>query len=304
MIRVSGLHKRFGSFQALSGVTLHVHKGEIYGFIGRNGAGKSTTMSILAGLSRPDAGTCMVNGRDVTKIDHPSELNIGYLPEEPKFYPWMDARETLCYLGNCRGRTIGSPRIDEVLDWVGLMDSHRRRVGGYSRGMKQRLGIAASLIHDPDLFILDEPSSALDPEGRSDVLCLIQQLKQMGKTVLLSSHILSDVERVCDRVGMIAAGKMVFEKPLAQLQKQNLVPLYDIVLEETISPDLVQELNGSEGVRAVEINDATLCVTVTDAKKDATRLMRFFADRDMAVRSFARRKNNLEDLFIQEANGS
>ena len=207
MITVKNLHKQFHAFHALKGIDLNVQKGEIYGFIGQNGAGKSTTMNILAGLSRPSAGECTVGGKNVTKARYPSDLDIGYLPEDPKFYPWMTAREMLAYLCNSGGpRVAARERVGEMLHWVGLADAAGRRVGGFSRGMRQRLGIAAAMIHNPALLILDEPSSALDPEGRSDVLRLMREVKQMGKTVFFSTHFLSDVERVCDTVVIIAWG--------------------------------------------------------------------------------------------------
>lgn len=303
MIRVTNLHKNFQTFPALKGVNLQVRKGEIYGFIGQNGAGKSTTMNILAGLSHPTAGTCVVNGQDVTKIRRPSDLDIGYLPEDPKFYPWMTARETFSYLGNGAGKTVTRSRIDEMLGWVGLTESANRRVGGFSRGMKQRLGIGAALIHDPGLLIFDEPSSALDPEGRSDVLRLIKDLKQMGKTVFFSSHILNDVERVCDTVGMIASGAMVMEKPLVEIQKDNFVPIYDIECQAPASPVMIQALRQLDGVQAVAGDDLAFSITMSGRNDDANRLLCFFCEQDVALRAFNLRKNTLEDIFIQEVNG-
>ena len=301
MITVTNLQKSFKTYRALKGIHIHVKKGEIYGFIGQNGAGKSTTMNILAGLSAPTAGSCTVNGMDVTKIAHPSDLKIGYLPEDPKFYPWMTAYETLDYLGNGPAHSAGKARIDEMLGWVGLSEAARRRVGGFSRGMKQRLGIGAALIHDPELVILDEPSSALDPEGRSDVLRLITDLKQMGKTVFFSTHILSDVERVCDTVGMIASGKMMMEKPLTQILKDNIVPIYDVALAEAVNVQLMEEIEKIDGVLAAEAHGEKLSVTLKGA--DSKRLVRFLADHELPVRELVLRKRDLEDIFIKEVNG-
>lgn len=296
MIIVKGLHKKFKGFHALKGVDMQVRRGEIYGFIGHNGAGKSTTMNILAGLSRPDQGECIVDGRDVTKIKHPGDLRIGYLPEDPRFYPWMTAYEMLKYLGG----DIKRERIAELQDWVGLTNAAHRRVGGFSRGMKQRLGIAAALIRDPALLILDEPSSALDPEGRSDVLRLITEMKQMGKTVLFSTHILNDVERVCDTVGMIANGGMVMEKPLEQLQRDNIRPVFEINLAEPGDPDLITKLRGLDVVKEAAFAGTTFMVVTADETESSKSLLRFFADNGIAVRALTLRKNDLEALFIQE----
>lgn len=296
MITVKGLHKKFKDFHVLKGLDMHVQKGEIYGFIGHNGAGKSTTMNILAGLSRPTRGECTVNGVSVENLEHPGDLHIGYLPEDPKFYPWMTARETLAYLGG----DIAGGRINEMLEWVGLTHAAHRRVGGFSRGMKQRLGIGAALIRDPALLILDEPSSALDPEGRSDVLRLIAEMKQMGKTVLFSTHILADVERICDRVGMIADGCMIMEKPLFQLQRDNIRPIFEITPAIPWEPDTISKLSQLDVVLEVTIEGNSLHVMTVDESESSKKLLRFFADRNTPLRSLSLRKNSLEELFLQE----
>jgi ABC-2 type transport system ATP-binding protein len=298
LIRVTRLTKQFGSFQALKGLNMQVKAGEIYGFIGPNGAGKTTTMNILAGLSRPTQGECMVNGRDVAKLTHPGDLNIGYLPEEPKFYPWMSAHETLRYLSDARGG--GS--IQDILRWTGLSDARNRRVGGFSRGMRQRLGIGAALIRNPRLLILDEPSSALDPEGRSEVLRLIRDLKDMGKTILFSTHILDDVERVCDTVGMIDSGKMIFEKPLAQLRKECAQPMFDIVPASAVRPGLLELMKRLPGVVSITSSDKTLTVRAADNALSVS-LMRFLGEHQIAIESFSRHRARLEDLFLREVNG-
>ncbi len=303
MITVRSLTKDFKSFHALKGIDLNVKNGEIYGFIGHNGAGKSTTMNILAGLSRFSGGDCTVGGRNVAKITHPSDLDIGYLPEDPRFYPWMTAYETLSYLGSNGKRAAAKERVAQMLDWVGLQSAANRRVGGFSRGMKQRLGIAAAMIHDPALLILDEPSSALDPEGRSDVLKLIRELKQMGKTVFFSTHILSDVERVCDTVGMIAAGKMVMEKPLAEIQSDHILPIYDIEPSFPLDGEILKKLRALPGVTDVQNKEGILSVTARDADEMSKRLMGFFAGENLPVRSLTLHRHALEDIFMQEVNG-
>ncbi len=299
MIEVKGLHKYFKSFHALKGIDLHVKKGEIYGFIGHNGAGKSTTINILAGLSRPSAGQCMVNGMDVRNT-RPGDLGIGYLPEEPKFYPWLTAYETLEYLGSGKDKRASRQQIDSMLEWAGLKDSASRRVGGFSRGMRQRLGIAAALIRDPELLLFDEPSSALDPEGRMEVLNLIKDLKGRGKTVFFSTHILDDVERVCDRVGILADGRLVLEKPLETLLSENISPVYDIELKEA-DETLRAQLEGLGGVISVSAEGRTLSVAVKDPY-DSKALLSFFAQQSVPVTSLALRKNRLEDIFISEVN--
>lgn len=303
MITVRNLKKSFHSFEALKGIDLNVKSGEIYGFIGHNGAGKSTTMNILSGLSRPCGGTCLVNGKDVMKAVRPSDLNIGYLPEDPRFYPWLTARETLKYLGSSGKNAVTKDRVQEMLHWVGLTDAAGRRVGGFSRGMKQRLGIASAMIHNPALLILDEPSSALDPEGRSDVLRLMKDLKQMGKTVFFSTHILSDVERVCDTVGIIASGKMIVEKPLHDIQRDHILPIYDIEPSIPLSGETVKGLRALPGVNDVQVKDDLVTVTARDADELSKQLMGFFAAGNVPVKSLTLHKHTLEDIFLKEVNG-
>lgn len=276
---------------------MHIKKGEIYGFIGPNGSGKTTTMNILAGLSRPAQGECTVNGKDVTKLTHPGDLHIGYLPEDPKFYPWMTAHETLDYLSGVRN----TKHTEEILKWTGLLDARNRRVGGFSRGMKQRLGIGAALIRNSQLLILDEPSSALDPEGRSEVLRLIKDLKGMGKTIMFSTHILDDVERVCDTVGMIDAGEMLFEKSLVQLQKENTQSIFDITPVHSVESNVLDALERLTGVVSLIKSEKALTIKVEDNSVSVS-VMRFLADHEIVIESFSQRKVRLEDLFLQRVN--
>lgn len=296
MIRAKGITKRYDGIAALDGLDIHVNAGEVYGFIGKNGAGKTTAMNIFAGLSRPDKGNCRVNGMDIATIAHPGDLQIGYLPEDPKFYNWMTAYETMAYLGG----VVAPQRIREILDWVGLSDAAGRRVGGFSRGMRQRLGIGAALLHDPALLLFDEPSSALDPEGRSRVLQLIEDLRHMGKTILFSTHILSDVERVCDTVGMVAAGKMLLEKPLARLLRENVRPIYDVASSASWDPVITSRLLRLPCVKDVAFSRDMCSITVSDEANPSLQLLRFFAEERIGIRSFALRQPTLEDLFLQE----
>lgn len=300
MIYAKGLQKKFGPFEALKGIDLNVEKGEVYGFLGHNGAGKSTTMNILAGFSKIDSGNCIVNGWDIKKIDHPGDLHIGYLPEEPRFYPWMTGREVLQYIGSDYRTGIVKKRVEEMLDWVGLTKASNRRVGGYSRGMKQRLGMATALFYDPDLLLLDEPSSALDPEGRSDVLNLIIDLKSKGKTVFLSTHILSDVERVCDRVGILSHGQMIVEKPLETLLMENLKSIYDVAFNRTLEGEEIARINKLPGVVKTEQHKDRLSITVESPESAGKELLTCLSKIDISLLSFVLRRASLEDIFLEE----
>lgn len=301
MIQIRNLNKSFQTFQALSDLSLTVNPGEIYGFIGKNGAGKSTTMNIIAGLSKQDDGTCIVNNKDVSSIKHPSELNIGYLPENPNFQGWLTAYETLELLLTNISPGAKQKRIHELLQWVGLEDSHNRRVGGFSRGMKQRLGMACALVNDPELLIFDEPSSALDPEGRADVLGLIMDLKERGKTVILSTHILSDVERVCDRIGLLNDGRLVVEKDLKDVLNEHGAPIIDVVHDGNLPASVYDALQLIPEVEKVEASRIKVSLYVSN-KEDLKEVMRQVLEYDIQIQSISMRKHTLEDLFIKEVN--
>ena len=300
MITATGLTKHFDSFQALKGINLNIDSGEVYGFLGHNGAGKSTTINILAGFSKATAGACIVNGWSLDKVEHPGDLHICYLPEEPKFYSWMTGREILLYLACQMEQPAATNRIRHLLDWADLGSASERRVGGYSRGMKQRLGMAAALLYDPDLLILDEPSSALDPEGRSQVLRLILDLKQQGKTVFFSTHILSDVERVCDRVGILSDGRMVLEKPLRQLLRENVDSMYEISFTGPCPEDLMARLRHIPGVNDVNNNEAYLTIAVDEPGPTGNAILALLSSSSLTIDSFGTRKASLEEIFIKE----
>lgn len=193
---------------ALSGLDLIIPKGEIFGFLGPNGAGKSTTIKSIMGLIRPSTGEALIAGID--SADPTSRRNIGYLPENPSFFDFLTAREYLNFIANSFQMTLDAvpQQVNLVLERLELSDAADRPIRGYSKGMVQRLGLAQALLHDPELFILDEPMSGLDPLGRALVKDIIKELKSKGKTVFFSTHITADVEAVCDRVGVIVQGEL------------------------------------------------------------------------------------------------
>lgn len=215
ILTVSGLTKRFGDHVVLKHLDLQVNQGEIYGFIGHNGAGKSTTMKLLLGLLAPDGGT-------IHRGFGPRQ-QVGYLPESPEFFPYMTPWQYLDYIGGTGGLKgyQRKTKNSELLDLVGLLQAKDRPIGGFSRGMKQRLGLAVALYHDPLLLLLDEPSSALDPLGRKEVISILENLKAQGKTIFLSTHILDDIERICDRIGVLHKGVLAVEGPLTQLLQNS-----------------------------------------------------------------------------------
>jgi ABC-2 type transport system ATP-binding protein len=215
--------KKLGKVAALHDLSLEIPSGEVFGFLGPNGAGKSTTIKIVMGLLRPGSGSVRVMGCPVQSVE--SRRKVGYLPENPSFYDFLTAREYLAFVGRTFGMDDAairsqSSRVLELLDLEGAAD---RPIRGYSKGMVQRLGLAQAMVHDPDLYILDEPMSGLDPVGRALVKEIIKDLKGRGKTVFFSTHITADIETVCDRVGIVAGGRLRSVDSVANILQSGVV---------------------------------------------------------------------------------
>jgi ABC-2 type transport system ATP-binding protein len=228
-----GLRKNYGSRHALDGLDLSVPAGVVYGFLGPNGAGKTTTMRVLTGLIHPDGGTIEMLGRPFKRGDRHRLFEVGALVESPTFYPYLSGRSNLRELA-ASGAPVPSRRIEELLDLVGLCDRANDKVQGYSLGMKQRLGIAGALLSDPKLLLLDEPANGLDPAGIVAMRDTLKTLASQGKTVVISSHLLAEVQVMADVVGIVAAGKLVREGPLKDLLSMQRV------VKVRVRPDVVE----------------------------------------------------------------
>ncbi|MCK2218964.1 ABC transporter ATP-binding protein [Actinomadura sp. ATCC 31491] len=288
-VATHGLDKRYGPHVALAGVELAVPEGAVYGLVGPNGAGKTTLLAVLAGLRRPSAGRvdlAVPRGR------------VALLPDTPQFEPWLTGREVVALARRLTAPGEPAGREDEVLADAELTAAADRRVGGYSRGMLQRLGLAATVVGRPGLLLLDEPASALDPAGRREVLDLIANLR--GKaTVVLSSHILADVQEVCDTVGILREGRLLFQGPLAELLVGRAVPAYLVRLRPPAAP-AAAALRGLGWVRGVEALDGQrLRVTVRSLEEAERRLPGALADCGARVVSLAPQAADLEDVFLE-----
>ena len=216
-VEVRGLVKRYGELEAVAGVDLTVNAGDVYGYLGPNGAGKTTCLRMMLGLIRPTAGTVRLFGRDPLQTVQALDGVAGFV-EAPTFYPYLSGRRNLELLAAFDGGDAGD-RIDQALETVDLTDRARDKIGGYSHGMRQRIGIAAALLRDPNLLLLDEPATGLDPAGMRDMRLLIRRLADQGMTVLLSSHLLAEVEELCNRVAIVRTGKIVYEGAIADLKR-------------------------------------------------------------------------------------
>jgi ABC-2 type transport system ATP-binding protein len=257
LVQTRDLTKVYGGrITAVNRVALSVRRGEVYGFLGPNGAGKTTTLRMLVGLVRPTAGSATVLGKPP---GHPEALaRTGVLIESPGFYPYLSGRDNLRVVARYAG--VAGGRVDDVLELVGLTDRAGDRYAGYSLGMKQRLGVGAALLKDPELLVLDEPTNGLDPAGMRDMRALIRELGSRGHTVLLSSHLLGEVQQVCDRVGVIARGELIAESTVAELRGEAGLLVAAEPLE--LARAAAEELLGAENVAVV---DGTLRLRVDPA---------------------------------------
>jgi ABC-2 type transport system ATP-binding protein len=296
-----GLSKLYPGILALDRLDLVVPEGSVFGLLGPNGAGKTTTLRLLAGLIRPTSGGATVAGLPVGGIG--VTRRIGFLDQDPRYYGWSTGNELVMLVGLLHGMR-GYPletRTAEVMARVGLADAANRRVGTYSGGMRQRLGIAQALVNHPSVLILDEPVSSLDPEGRRDLLALISELRGSA-TILFSTHLLADVERVCDRVGILDHGRLITEGPLVALLAQYALPIYRIEPEagQAAAIDhLVAALRSTDWATDVTVEHGLLRVAVRDPGRASRELLLAIVAAGMAVGGVERVRPTLEDVFLQ-----
>jgi ABC-2 type transport system ATP-binding protein len=301
-IRIEALHKHYGQVHALDGLTLTVEPNTVFGFLGPNGAGKTTTIRLLTGLARPNAGQAWVAGVEITDSQNVA-ARIGYLPEEPAFYSWMTPVEFIDHVGRIFALSAvdRKRRTAELLEQVGLAQVGKRHIGGFSRGMRQRLGIAQALVNRPEVLFLDEPVSALDPAGRKEVLELIDRLRGTC-TVFMSTHILADVERVCDTVGIIDHGKLVVEAKQDELLAQYTVPAFELECEPGATADFqawINSLPSQPWASSVVINGSSARVVVKDVAIARQELLSQACRQSLPLRRYEVVTPSLEDIFLR-----
>jgi len=288
VIETQGLTKRYGALTAVDQLTLRVRSGEVYGFLGPNGAGKTTTLRMLVGLVRPTSGNATVLG---ARPGSPEGLaRIGALIEAPGFYPFLSARDNLRVLAMHGG--LGAERVDPALEEVGLGDRAKDRFGTYSQGMKQRLGVASALLKDPDVLILDEPTTGLDPKGMAEMRDFISELGRGGRTILLSSHLMPEVEEVCGRVGVIHRGSLVKEGTVDELRGGRSLLVRAEPLERA-----GRLLEGLAGVTGVSAHEGALSVTADPA--EASAINHALVSAGIAVSELHPEQASLEDVFLE-----
>lgn len=289
LVETRGLTKRYGSrITAVTDLDLMVRRGEVYGFLGPNGSGKTTTLRMLLGLIRPTSGRVRVLGKEPG--DPAGLQRIGALVEAPAFYPYLSGRDNLRAMASYAG--VSPMRVDEVLDTVELTRRARDKVKKYSLGMKQRLGVAAALLKDPELLILDEPTNGLDPQGMADVRAVVRKVGRGERTVLLSSHLLGEVEQICDRVGIVQEGRMLAEAPVSELRGREGLTVRVEPLEEALR--VAQTL---PGVEKAWVDDSMLRL-LTDPGR-AAQINTGLVRANLRVSELRPSERSLEEVFLQ-----
>lgn len=296
IVQTENLSKSFGKEQAVSNINLKIRKGEIYGFLGPNGAGKTTTIRMLLGLMKPSSGTIKIFQKDVTKDRINILAKVGSLVENPSYYPHLTAYENLEALRKILG--VPKSRIDEVLAIVRLKDAANKKVKGFSLGMKQRLGIAASLLHNPELLILDEPTNGLDPSGIIEIRNLIKRLPtEYGMTIIISSHLLSEIDQMATQVGIVSKGKMIFQDSIEAMRKSAQPKVFIKVSDaEKGWRSLV-----AHGIKA-EHKDGLISLDECSDEKVA-HIVQILVQEGILVYRVEEEKRSLEDIFLQMTTG-
>lgn len=307
MIEIINLTKRYGSFTALNNLSLTIEKGSVFGFVGPNGAGKTTTFSILSTLLAPTSGTVYVNGYDVTKFPKQVRKNIGYMPDFFGVYDQFKVHEYLDFYGASYGlKRIEREKIaPQLLELVNLSDKKNAYVDTLSRGMKQRLCLARSLIHDPEVLILDEPASGLDPRARIEMREILKELKKMDKTILISSHILPELAEMCDEIGVIEQGTLLAHGNVKEIEKRlraNKILLISIKGDMDKAEGLFKTIEYIEQIECdKEENLLRLSFSGTDEQQ--MNLLKRSIDAGIQILTFTQKESNLEDIFLEITKG-
>lgn len=305
MIEISDFGKDYGEFTAVDSLSLTIGKGEMFGFIGPNGAGKSTTIRFLATLLRASRGDALVNGHSVSRDPMAVRRSIGYMPDDFGVYDGMKVWEFLDFFAVAYqlSRTQRKQIIPDVLELLDLTHKAYDYVNGLSRGMKQRLCLAKTLVHDPPVLILDEPSSGLDPRARIEVKALLKELRRMGKTILISSHILTELADCCTSVGIIERGKMLLHGPIDDVyRKIHGNQIVEARLGRNLDAGLTIIRSNPE-VRDLKVDGEQITIEFSSPQHDSAALLKQLVLADVEVRSFAEKEPTLEDVFMLVTKG-
>lgn len=302
-VKIRGLVKDYQGLLAVDHLDLSVPEGSIYGFLGPNGAGKTTTLKMIAGMTEPTSGDIEIMGKKVEFGKSHNREVIGYLPDVPGFYDWMTPKEFLYFCGGLYDlpKHLLQERTKELLSLVNLTKAKNRKIGTFSRGMKQRLGIAQALINDPQVVLLDEPVSALDPIGRKEVMDIIASLA--GKvTVFFSTHILADVERICDRIVIINEGKKLLEDSIENIKDVPDIRELELEFDGVVDPNFIETLKKEEVIEDVIVEPQKITLRATDINQLRLIINKQLYEHQVMVKKMIVKEVSLEDIFIKEVN--
>jgi ABC-2 type transport system ATP-binding protein len=304
-VQTFGLTRMFGNIAALYGLDMVVNKGDLFGFIGSNGAGKTTTLRILATFLTPSAGTAQILGRDIIVDADAVRHVIGYMPDFFGVYKDMEVTEYLDFFGACYKIPAAQREktVNDVLELVGLTEKKGALIGALSRGMQQRLGLARVLIHDPQLLLLDEPASGLDPRARIEMMAVLQELQRLGKTIIISSHILSELQTLCNRVGIIEKGKLIYSGPVQGVRDQMS---QQRVMWARVSSDCAQAvelLKASPDVSEVSAVDSEIKITLASAETDHSVVADVLVRGGAKLVELREDEIGLEEVFMRVTRG-
>jgi ABC-2 type transport system ATP-binding protein len=305
-VQTNGLTRTYGAMTALSALDLTVQRGDLFGFIGSNGAGKTTTLRILATFLAPSAGNAYVLGHDVVRDADAVRHVIGYMPDFFGVYKDMEVTEYLDFFGACYKIPTAQREktVSDVLELVGLSEKKGALIGALSRGMQQRLGLARVLIHDPQLLLLDEPASGLDPRARIEMMAVLQELQRMGKTIIISSHILSELQTLCNRVAIIERGRMIYSGPVTGVTQQlseTRIMWAKVPAEQHVRA--MELLKALPQVRAVEELQERLKVTMLNHDTDPSIISETLVQGGVKLRGLREDEIGLEEVFMRVTKG-
>ena len=300
MLEVKSLIKRYGKLTAIDGVTFRVGQGETIGLLGPNGAGKTTTVSIIAGLMSPDSGEVLIEGRPVTSDTDPVKLKIGLVPQDMALYDKLSARDNLTFFAALYSLTGSKVKqaIGEALTLVGLSDRAQDKVETFSGGMKRRLNLAAALLHDPQILLLDEPTVGVDPQSRNAIFENLETLKKRGKTLVYPTHYMEEAERLCDRIVIIDHGKVIADDTLQGLHR--LLPISNVIAIELDNVDgfKPEQLLTLPEVKSSELQEGTLRVGVRDLPAGANSILQWLAKNGHSYHHVVSERPDLETVFL------
>jgi len=302
LLEVKDVKKTYGKRKAVDGLSFSVQEGEVYGLLGPNGAGKSTMLAMICGLLKMDQGSICIGGVNISKRPQEAKRKLGVVPQEPALYPTLSAEENLRFWGTMNGISPGDilPAVKKALQVVGLEERARGRVDQFSGGMKRRLNIAAGLIHNPEVLVMDEPTVGIDPQSRKHILETVKMLKRQGMTIIYTGHYVEEIEYLCDRVGIMDSGKMILEGTIAELLSNGSEYQQLRIILDRMPKEIPQAVESIPGVERAFSQEKTLNIVTLNAERILPSAFEAIVGLGVSVSEIKITKPSLESLFLEE----